>query len=46
MNAAITTVTGTLGYRIAGPPGAYIGGAIGSKFSERINNAYQTTPKQ
>jgi hypothetical protein len=26
--------------------GALIGGAVGSKFSENVNNAYQTTTKQ
>ena len=46
LNAAITTALGGIGYQIAGQAGALVGGALGSKFSEKINNAYQLTPKQ
>jgi hypothetical protein len=46
LNAAITSAACTIGYQIGGTPGALIGGAVGSKFSEKINNAYQTTTKQ
>jgi hypothetical protein len=44
MNAAITSAAGSIGYQIGGAPEALIGGAVGAKFSEKINNAYQTTP--
>jgi hypothetical protein len=46
LNAAITSAADTIGYQIGDTPGALIGGAVGSNFSEKINNAYQTTTKQ
>ena len=43
MNAAITSAAGSIGYQIGGAPGALIGGAVGTKFSEKINNAHKST---